>query len=353
MNICFLEGDMSRRGGTERMTAILANELCQRHRVWILSLHLADGQPFFPLDERVQHRTVLAGSGKLGMLRQIQEIHTFLRQEKIDCVINVDTGMGVYGILAAVGTDAKVITWEHSNFFNNWNSRTFPYLRRFAAKHSDTMVVLTERDRENYRTNIPSKTPVYVIHNPAARHEFRYDAESKVILSAGLLLPIKGYDKAVAAAAKVLPQRPDWKWIICGEGPEREHLEQLIAAAGLREQMLLPGSVSNMDEQYQKAAIFAMTSQMEGLPMVLLEAKSWGLPLVSFDIMTGPGEIIRDGVNGYLVEPDNVDEMAKRLAELMDNPVLREEFSARSQLDMEQFDIAHIVEQWESVLEGL
>ena len=58
--------------------------------------------------------------------------------------------------------------------------------------------------------------------------------------------------------------------------------------------------------------MFVMTSQMEGLPMVLLEAKSWGLPLVSFDIMTGPSDIIQDGINGYLIEEGNIDEMAER-----------------------------------------
>ena len=126
----------------------------------------------------------------------------------MDWLINVDVGMCIFGIPAAFGTKTKVITWEHGNFYNNWGSRWFPYFRRFAAKHSDAVVVLTERDRENYQTNIKTRKPIYVIPNPAQQHPFQYDANSKIILSAGLLLPIKGYDKAIQAAARILPKHP-------------------------------------------------------------------------------------------------------------------------------------------------
>ena len=212
------------------------------------------------------------------------------------------------------------------------------------------MVVLTEQDRKNYLTNIPSKVPVYVIANPAEKHMFCYNTESKIILSAGLLLPIKGYDKAIQAAAKVLPKYPDWKWIICGNGPERKHLEELIGQNELQEQVLLYGTIKNMDEQYQKAAMFVMTSEMEGLPMVLLEAKSWGLPLISFDIMTGPSDIIRSGVNGYLVRANDVNDLAEHIEKLIQSKEKRMKFSLDSQLDMERFDFDEIIEKWRTIL---
>ena len=259
--------------------------------------------------------------------------------------------MGFYGILAAAGTKAKVITWEHGNYFNNWGSRVFPHLRRFAARHSDAMVVLTEQDRENYRSHISRCAPVHVIPNPAEPHAFTYDSASSTILSAGLLLPIKGFSLAVEAAGRILPDRPEWKWVICGEGPERAQLERLICEAGLEKQILLPGTVRDMDRQYQDAALFVMTSEMEGLPMVLLEAKSWGLPLVSFDIMTGPRDIIEDGVNGYLVPAADAAALAEKLAVLMDHGELRSSFSQQSQRGMDQFARERIVADWQKLLE--
>lgn len=352
MNICFLEGDMSRKGGTERMTAMLANALSETHRVFVVSLKSEDNHVFFSLADSVLYTVLSPAVGKLGILSKIRQLHRFFLAHEIDCVINVDTGMSIYGIPAAWGTKAKVITWEHANYFNNWGSRVFPAIRRFAARHSDAMVVLTGQDKENYETHIPSKVPVYVISNPVQPHQVTYDASSRTILSAGALLPIKGYDRAIEVARRILPGRPAWRWVICGEGPERERLECMIQDAGLEGRVVLLGTVRDMESQYRSAAMVVMTSHMEGLPMVLLEAKSYGLPLVSFDIMTGPREIIQDGVNGFLAAPSDVEDLADKLARLMDSDDLRYQMSENTAFDIERFSGTKILEEWEKLLEA-
>ena len=352
MKILFLEGDMSRKGGTERMTAMLANAFCEKYQVWVISRKFEDEKLFFLLKSRIQHLVLKEHKGKLAIIKQVQEIHNFIKNENIDWIINVDVGMGIYGILAAMGTNTKVITWEHGNYYNNWGSRVFPYFRRFAAKYSDAMVVLTEKDKQNYRENINTNKPIYVIANPMKRNEYQYDVNSKIILSAGLLLPIKGFDKAIQVAAKVLPKYPEWKWIICGEGPERSKLESMIREFGVEEQVLLLGTVQNMDMIYQKAAMYVLTSEMEGLPMVLLEAKSWGLPIVSFDIMTGPSDIISDGVNGYLIKPYDINDMANKVEILVKDDKIRDMFSNNSQHETDKFDFSNIIKKWEQIVEG-
>lgn len=351
MRICFLEGDMSRTGGTERMTAWLANQLCTSHQVSVLSLHLSGREVFFPLDAAVTHQVLPAFSGKSCILKQIRWIHNYIKENHIDRVINVDMGMGFYGILAAKGTSAKTITWEHGNFFNNWGSRLFPYMRRFAARHSDAVVVLTQIDKENYEANIARCRPVHVIHNPVQKHASEYNCESKVILSVGHLSHIKRFDRAIEIAQRILPSHPDWTWVICGEGPEREHLEQLISAAGLEGRILLPGVIKDMDAQYRRAAIYVMTSETEGLPMVLLEAKSWGVPIVSFDIMTGPSDIVTSGVNGELISPFDMNSMSAKLCQLIEDDALRRKMSAHAAIDMEKFSKETIITAWKKVLE--
>lgn len=350
MRICFLEGDMSRSGGTERMTAWLANALCQGHEVHILNLRMAKEKSFFSLNETVICKVVPPCPGKLGVLKQIRWIGNYIKEYGIDRVINVDMGMGFYGILAAKGTVAKVITWEHGNFYNNWGSRLFPYMRRYAAKKSDAVVVLTEKDRHNYLDHIKGCAPVYTIPNPAQSHEHTYDKNSKTILSVGHLLRNKGYHRVVEMAANILPSRPDWKWVICGEGPERANLEKAIAQASLERQLLLPGLQKDMDAWYRGSAMLVMTSDMEGLPMTLLEGKGWGLPLVAFDIMTGPSDIIDDGVNGCLIAPFDTDRMADSIAELMDNNELRFAMSNNSGINMETFSKKTVLDAWTNVL---
>ena len=350
MHICFLEGDMSRSGGTERMTAWLANALCKEHQVTILSLRLDKEQVFFSLDQNVCHQVLPKVNGKTGILKQICRIHRFIQANHIEWIINVDIGMGLYGILAAKGTGAKTITWEHGNFYNNWGSRNFPYMRRYAARKSNAVVVLTERDKANYRSNISGCAPLYVIPNPAPQHDYVYDCDSRIILSVGHLLENKGYHRVVEMAKSILPEHPEWKWIICGEGPERPRLETLTHEAGLEKQILLPGLVKDMDSVYRKASMLVMTSDMEGLPIVLLEGKAYGLPLVSFDIMTGPSDIIEDGVNGYLVEAFDLLTMTERISTLLDNMELRKAMSQQSTIGMEKFLGETILSEWRSLL---
>lgn len=353
MKVLFIEGDMSRRGGTERMTSMLSNLLSDTHDIYVMSLHFRNGEIAFPLNEKVHHYILYQENVSHSMLGMIHRLRKFICQHQIERVINVDTGMGIYGVLSAVGTGAKVVTWEHSNFYNNWGSQIFPYLRWFAVKFSNAFVVLTEKDRSNYIAHIKTKTPIEVIPNPVEHRQPCYDIDSKMILSAGMLVPIKGYDTAIEVAKKVFSKRSDWKWVICGEGPEREHLEDLILEAGLEHNVFLPGNTDNMEEIYQRAAIFVMTSKMEGLPMVLLEAKSWGIPIVSFDIMTGPSDIVQDGKNGFLIAIEDVDAMSDKILQLISERDLRKQFSDKSRLELEKFSLERVEERWETVLTSL
>ena len=345
MRLVFLEGDMSRAGGTERMTAMLANALSRSHTVWILDLR-GNGDSFFELERAVSCLP-------LPRKHPRRAIRGFLREHSADVVINVDTGMAIFGIPAAMWLNTKVVTWEHSNFYNNWGSRWFPRIRRFAARCSDAVVVLTERDKQNYEDNIARCRQVVTIGNPVDLHEVSYSAESKLLLSAGHLSSIKRFSLIPDIGKVVFARHPDWQWLICGEGPERVLLEEKISKYGLGKKIILSGAVKNMEELYRKAAMYVLTSEMEGLPMVLLEAKSYGLPIVSFDIMTGPAEIVRDGVNGYLIESGNVAAMAERICNLIEQPALRKQFSNAASLDMARFEKKEIIAQWEKLLNQL
>lgn len=345
MKIIFLEGDMSRAGGTERMTAFLANALCSEHKVYIFSLH-GCGESFFELEPQVTHI-------RLPEKHQRKAIHRFLQKELIDIAVNVDTGMSIFGIPSAWGTKTKVITWEHSNYFNNWGSRWFPYIRRFAARHSDAVVVLTERDEQNYRTHFKNCSHINVIGNPIDSHEHTYSIESKTILSAGHLSSVKRFMLIPEIGKLVFSAHPDWKWRICGDGPDRTALEEKIIEYGLDRNIELVGAAKDMDTEYRNAAIYVLTSETEGLPMVLLEAKSYSIPIVSFDIMSGPSEIVRDDANGFLVESGNVTVMAEKICGLIDQPLLRKQFSENAALDMDKFDRKAIVEKWMKLFRSL
>lgn len=351
MKVCFLEGDMSRHGGTERMTSIIANEMVEKNNIYIISMEFKNDAVFYQLDKSICHKSLKNYNGKFGIIKKIFYVHHFIKKKNIDCIINVDTGLGFFGIIASVFTKCKVITWEHANYYNNWNSKIFPYLRIFAAKYSDIMVVLTEKDKFNYSKNIKSKKPIYVIPNPIKKNNFKYDITSKIILSAGFLTPIKQFDLIIDLSKKLFLKYPNWRWVICGDGPERKKLEELINYNYLQNNVYILGDIKDMENQYKKASFYVMTSKMEGLPMVLLEAKSWGLPLVSFDIMTGPSDIINNNLNGYLIEPYNLDEMYKKIEQLIIDRDLRLKFSKNSQIGIDKFNLKNIIERWRNIIQ--
>jgi glycosyltransferase involved in cell wall biosynthesis len=95
-----------------------------------------------------------------------------------------------------------------------------------------------------------------------------------------------------------------------------------------------------------------MSSRSEGLPNALLEAKEMGLPIVSFDCDNGPREVIRNGVDGFLAQPENTDDLSEKLLRLMSSAALRQEFSQNALQDT-RFEPENILPQWEQMLSDL
>lgn len=143
---------------------------------------------------------------------------------------------------------------------------------------------------------------IRTIYNPMERvssgEEYKRE---KWLITAGNLTHVKGTDFLAKIAPEILKKYTDWKWFVLGDGELRGLLEQVREKEGLEERLILPGWVQNVSEYMKKAEILVLPSRTEGLPMVLLEAKARRLPCVSFDIMTGPSEIIQDKKNGFLI----------------------------------------------------
>jgi glycosyltransferase involved in cell wall biosynthesis len=140
-----------------------------------------------------------------------------------------------------------------------------------------------------------------------------------VVLTAGRLRRQKGYDRLVRAWALVAQEHPGWRLRICGSGPKAPNLERQVARLGLEGKVELPGAVSQIEREMEQASIFALSSRYEGLPMVMLEAMSKGLPIVSFDCPTGPRDVLDDGVDGVLVRNGDVRGLARAIIELIED----------------------------------
>lgn len=358
-NVCFLSGDITRSGGTERVGTMIANELANdrdKYNIYILSLSKVNKYPFFHISDDIKQHHIYEHdvNFKTQYISIVTKIRKFIKKYNIDVLIDIDVILDIFSIPATRFTKTKVISWEHFNYYENLGVKLRDIARKLAAKYSDYIVTITEEDKEYFSKNLKLKCPIINIYNPVddIYKDNEYDSESKIILSAGRLTYQKGFDILIDVAKNVFKEHKDWRWIILGEGEDREKIENKIKENRLESNVILKGNVSNIEDYYKKSAMFVLTSRYEGLGLVLIEAKSYKLPLVSFECKVGPKEIIEDNVNGYLIECFDVDYMSQKIIKLINNNSLRDEFSKKSNIGIEKFEINSIIDKWKYIIEN-
>lgn len=348
MNICFY--GMCSGGGTERATAHVANRLIAHHNVYIIDNYVEE--PHFALDNHIRYARIR----EPNKIKQIRSVAKYLRNNQIDALIVVEAMGGLIAYPAAKLAKCRIVIWEHANYYQKQGISYIQKVRQFELRHCDAYVVLTDKDKENFQSHFSIKTELRRIYNIApAMSDNTYSARSKTIISAGHIRKIKNFILIPEIGKTVFRRHPDWRWVIFGtpSGEEYERIRSKIREYDLEKNVIFAGRSDNIQEEYRNASMYVLTSLQEGLPMVLLEAKANRLPLLSFDIQTGPDEIIRNDVNGFLVPPYDADQMAEKICSLIENKELRLRFSAQSQIDMEKFSADTITEQWGELLHAI
>src|SRR5207245_8477381 len=119
-----------------------------------------------------------------------------------------------------------------------------------------------------------------------------------VVLAMGRLVPQKGFDWLLDAWARVRTDRPDWRLVIAGEGPDRAELASRARRLGVEASVEFPGFDREPYRRMAGAEVFVLSSRYEGFPLVLVEAMGCALPVVAMDCPSGPREIVREGADG-------------------------------------------------------
>ena len=180
-----------------------------------------------------------------------------------------------------------------------------------------------------------------------------FEGREKTVLAVGRLTEVKRFDLLVEQFIRLHPRMPDWKLRLIGDGEDMPKLRAMVEAAEAGDYIELPGQRSNdqVSQEMLRAAIFAMSSRSEGFPFVLLEAQSCGLPIVAYDVRVGPGFLVHDGIDGFLVKEGERQSYEDRLVELMESAVLREEMGRAALEHAAQFSRDKVAEKWYRVIE--
>lgn len=360
-NILFFSGDITRPGGTERVSTIIANALAKtgRFRVSFVSIVEQQPVPHFPIPAEIErftltNRTAMVPPGP-GYLPLVPALRRFLRRRKPDVIIDIDIVLDVLSIPASAGLPVKVVAWEHFHYLFEQESLYRRLIARFSARFADYMVTLTPQDMCNYRDKLHRRDRIGFIYNPITMpiSTGGSPARENIIITVGRLNHVKGIDMLAEIIPQVLCAHEDWSWYFLGAGEFQGMLEQVRQRHGLGDRLVLTGAVPNVEDYLKRAAICVLASRTEPFGMCILEALACGTPCVSFDVPYGPSIIIQDGENGFLIPPGDLAGMAEKITLLMDDAALRGRFSQNTSIGMERFRLEPILGQWERLLDSL
>ena len=214
----------------------------------------------------------------------------------------------------------------------------------------DKFVVLTYEDK-SYWGDLPNieVIPNFVVSIP----EIKSKSRNKVCFAVGRLSYQKGFDRLIKAWKIVYERCPDWQLQIYGSGELYDALKNMIIEDNLAERVRINPPTSQIGVVYQIASVFLLTSHYEGLPMVLLEAFSYGLPVVSFACKCGPRDLIEDGVNGFLIPEGDIDSFADKVAMILGDEKLREQMGDAAYQSAMKYTEDKVMAKWIHLFESL
>ena len=353
--IVFFSGGIDRSGGTERVLSLIASGLAKKDYEVVIVSMCGEKKSHYPLDEKIKIHFLEAKGFAKGILSNLRKLKGIVKSEKPDYWVDVDIILGLYTFLVRKKNKGmKWISWEHFNYYTD-----FPYykgLRKFTrklvCKKTDCLVVLSKEDEGYYKQNEKIKGKLLSIPNPSPYtvNKSSERKEEKIVLSVGRLTRIKGFDMLLEAWADVEKEFPKWKLAIVGEGEERDNLLKLKKEKNIVNADL-PGFAENIEEEYKKASVYVLSSRNEGFPMVLLEAMSFSLPIVAFSCKAGVKEMVIDGYNGYLANPNDVKGLSAKIKEMLSDEEKMRKMGENSMKHVQNFDTDSILKQWVQMMD--
>jgi glycosyltransferase involved in cell wall biosynthesis len=386
------------RDGVSRAVLTLANHLSHAHPVEIISLYRRQEGPAYAIDEGIRvtylfdHPPVPKkdSAGPAGpcvhpryaaRLRTRHPVRNLLARRRsrlahgrnfpnysrltdralaraigaIEGGVVVSTRPALHLAVARLARDGVVtVGQDHLNFMSrSAEPGSMAFIEEACRRGLTAFVTLTPSDADDYRRVLAgTRTVVTAIPNalswplsPPREHA------SRVVVSAGRLVPRKGMARLIRAFVPVAERHPEWHLRIYGTGPLEDNLRGRIERLGVGAQVHLMGHTDDLPGAFDEAAVFASGSSAEGFPMVMLEALSKGLPIVGTDCPRGPSDIIRHGRNGLLVPNRDVGALSEALETVVADDRLRRTMGAQALVDAEQYLPESIVARWSRLFE--
>ncbi len=318
-------------GGAERVMSELANIWAHENHTVHLVL-LAKSKNFYEISDKViVHNLGFVQNGKISKI--ISTIKTILKLRRLfksldsDFILSLMIKSNISTLLASLFLAQNIFVSDRSNP-KRVQPKVVSFLRKLTYRYASGIIAQTILSKE-ILTKMTGNQNITVIPNPVRRINLNQDIKKeKIILNVGRMIPEKGQKYLLEAFSKI--ESSEWKIVILGNGPLHATLEKQARALGINNKLEMPGTVKNIDKWLSRASIFVFPSISEGFPNALTEAMAAGLPSVSFDCDAGPGDLIVNGKNGFLIPVGDIYGLTSRLKVLMSEPTVRHRLSGEA-----------------------
>lgn len=361
--IGFVIFDMSVRGGAQQVLQNLANALAEsknEYDISVISLIHEFSDCAYRLDEQIRYECILPYKARIRdvIIRAGKDFRRFCKKSEIELLFYVGAYAGLCGGILGRRLRVPKVFCDHGALMNQWKEGPARIMRTVGSRYSDRTVVLTRQSEEAYYDQFGyDRGRVMTIYNwiddVIIREAGVYDRKSRKILTAGRFSKEKGMDLLVDVALELRKKTTDFVWEVYGDGDMWQEISERVKKEKLEDNVKLLGMTNEMERCYRGHCLYVMTSYREGLPLVLLEAKANHLPLVSFDIVSGPAEIIENGTDGVLIPPYDTRAMAEEIYDLLEHPQKRLEMSEQSIRNLDDFSKEKIFSQWKWLIEEM
>lgn len=349
------------QGGAERVVSNLANRFAKEGYEVVIATEWY-GTDEFALDQKV--RRVHVGLTKEDenrsriskMLRRIWYLRRFMKKEKPDVVVAFTRGVLYRALAAGIGTGIPVVISVRTDPVGHYDKKADKLRIPLLFPHAAGCVFQTEGAKaffapylqENSRIILNPLNPKYVgVPEPAVR--------TKDVVQSGRLVDFKNQPMLIRAFLKVHERHPDYTLKIYGPDSKdgtKEILESIIHENHAEDFVKLMGGSNTLEKDLADAALYAFSSDWEGLPNALMEAMALGLPVVSTDCPCGgPKTLIEDGVNGLLVPIMDEKAMTDGILRLIEDRELAERLGREARKISERANEDAVFEQWQTYLQ--
>lgn len=359
MTLLYFVDNLKYSGGIQRMLTNKINYLAANTDYCIHLICYEQSEAFFPIDNRINIHYLNIKTNQYSVLRKIRNTPLIIKKTKVlikkikpDIIINENMRTMTFllpflikkiPLIYVIHFSFEGLMQMSTNIYKNKVIRKFiTSTRNYILKRYTRFIVLTENDKRKW--NLPN---CQVIPNfTCIDNTIKSDLTEKTIVFVGRFSPEKDLSTLIKAWKIVSESKPEWKLELYGDGVEKEKIITLIQELNLEEHIFIKGKKSDIEEVYKKASALILTSKFEGFVLVVLEALTMGVPCITFDI-PGCNNIIKNGINGYLVKEHSYTAMANKILEYIQcNYSDKQAIQKQIPVTIEKYSKDFVMEQW-------